>query len=299
VRGRTPSRPGEERVWIGGWYPVRHRLDGSVLGLGAFVVEVTDRVRLLEAERRARERAAFLARAGELLSESLDEGEVLQRVARISVPEKADWCAVDLATADGRLQRLVVAHADPGRERAAVDVERRWPVGAMRSPGARAVLRTGEALLVPRVTDAYLRSVAVDDEQLRALRRFGITSLIIAPVTVGGRTIGTLTFAQAESGRTFGDDDLALALDVARRAGAALDNARLYRERDHIAATLQRSLLPPRLPDLPGFEIAGATARPGRPTTSAATSTTSSPPARTRGSSPSATSAARGRRPPR
>ncbi len=257
VRGRTPSRPGEERVWIGGWYPVRHRTSGEVLGLGAFVVEVTERAALLAAERRARERAASLARAGELLSESLDEEEVLRAIARVAVPEKADWCAVDVAGPDGRIRRLVVAHSDPAAEDAATAVIARWPVGTNPDAGIARVIRTGRPLLVPVLDEAFLRSITADAEHRAALRRFGLTSLIIAPLIVRRKVVGAMTFALAESGRRFDDDDLALAVDVARRVAVALDNARLYRERDHIAETLQRSLLPPRLPEVPGFELAG------------------------------------------
>jgi serine phosphatase RsbU (regulator of sigma subunit) len=76
------------------------------------------------------------------------------------------------------------------------------------------------------------------------------------PLVSRGRVLGALTFASSESGRTFGDADLGLAQDLARRAALSIDNARLYEERSHIARTLQRTLLPRRLPDVPGVEVA-------------------------------------------
>jgi serine phosphatase RsbU (regulator of sigma subunit) len=81
-------------------------------------------------------------------------------------------------------------------------------------------------------------------------------SVIVVPLTARGRTHGTLTLVMAESGRTYGDDDVAFATELARRAATSIDTARLYQDRDQVARTLQRSLLPPDLPDVPGIELA-------------------------------------------
>jgi serine phosphatase RsbU (regulator of sigma subunit) len=71
-----------------------------------------------------------------------------------------------------------------------------------------------------------------------------------------GRSLGAITFVGAESGRRFDDSDLELAAEIGRRTGIAVDNARLYRDRSHVAKTLQDSLLPARLPEIPGFTTA-------------------------------------------
>ncbi len=227
VHGETPSRPGVQRTWHCSWYPIRHR-GAEVFAVGVVVVEVTDRVRLLEAERRERERAeqaerrsAFLAGAGELLAGSLEWEETLRRVARIAVPAKADLCAVDLIGQNGRLERLVVAPEG--------DLHR--PISEELEAGARHVLETGEPL---RVAEG-----------------------MVVPLLARGEALGLMTFAITQSDRRFDEDDLRLAQGVGRLASMAIENARLYRERDHIAHTLQTSLLPPRLPDVPGFELAG------------------------------------------
>ncbi|HEY2635792.1 MAG TPA: SpoIIE family protein phosphatase, partial [Solirubrobacteraceae bacterium] len=84
-----------------------------------------------------------------------------------------------------------------------------------------------------------------------------LTGVIIAPLRARGRTLGTISFVSAESSyRRFGDEDVALAVELGRRAGMAVDNARLYTARAAIAHTLQSKLLPPRLPEVPGVEIA-------------------------------------------
>jgi len=130
----------------------------------------------------------------------------------------------------------------------------------MESPGSMQqiaeVLRSGTPAFRPELTPADVERAAVDPDHHLLLRRLDLTSLVVAPMTARGRILGSLTFVMSGSGRRFGDDDFELALDIARRAAAAVDNARLYRERDHIAQTLQRSLLPPRLPEIPGFQLA-------------------------------------------
>jgi serine phosphatase RsbU (regulator of sigma subunit) len=71
-----------------------------------------------------------------------------------------------------------------------------------------------------------------------------------------GVALAPLTLVSTTPGRVFGEKDLHLAEELARRAATRIDNAGLYHERDHIAWTLQQSLLPPALPDIPGFEVA-------------------------------------------
>jgi serine phosphatase RsbU (regulator of sigma subunit) len=77
-------------------------------------------------------------------------------------------------------------------------------------------------------------------------------------MTLRDRVLGVITFVSAESGRRFDEYDLALAQDLGLRAAAAVENARLYEASARIAETLQRSLLPPVLPELPRMEIASA-----------------------------------------
>jgi serine phosphatase RsbU (regulator of sigma subunit) len=125
-----------------------------------------------------------------------------------------------------------------------------------RDAAAAAAVRTGEAQLYKRIDERLLRSTAKDEEHLRILRELGFASVMAVPLVARGEPVGAVTFATAESGRTFDGDDLRLVRELAARAGRAVENARLYRERSHIARTLQASLLPPRLPDVPGVELA-------------------------------------------
>jgi serine phosphatase RsbU (regulator of sigma subunit) len=109
---------------------------------------------------------------------------------------------------------------------------------------------------VREITDEMLVAGIPDREQLDLVRRLGLRSVIVAAVRARGRTLGTLTLANAQSGRLFEEPDVQLAEELARRAGIAIDNARLYTERTRIAHTLQVKLLPERLPDVPGAVLA-------------------------------------------
>jgi serine phosphatase RsbU (regulator of sigma subunit) len=90
---------------------------------------------------------------------------------------------------------------------------------------------------------------------LEQVRRLNLASAVTVPLTVQDRVLGALTVAYAESGRRYVRDDLTFIESLARRAAVAIDNARLFRDREHMARALQRSLLPRRLPTIPGVEL--------------------------------------------
>jgi PAS domain S-box-containing protein len=246
---------GPVRHWSVSCTPV-HGPGGDVLGLTAVVIDVTERRRLLEAEREARARADFLARAGSLLDESLDYEQTLRAVAEIAIPEVADWCAVSILDETGTLRQVAAAHADPAQRRLGEELNRRFPPDPASDAGSVRVARTGVTESVLDITDDMLVAGIADPEQLALVRRLGLRSAIVAALRARGRTLGTFTLAHAESGRRFDDAGIQLAEELARRAGIAIENARLYTERTRIAHTLQAKLLPGRLPEVPGAVLA-------------------------------------------
>jgi PAS domain S-box-containing protein len=243
------------RSWSASYTPVRG-LDGQVIGLGIVLVDVTERRRLLEAERDARLRADFLARAGAILDESLVYEETLATVAEIAVPDIADWCSVSVLDRDGVLDEVARAHTDPAQLAVAQELTERFPAPMTAPGGPPNVARTGVTEFVPEITDEMLVAALPDPEQLALVRALGLKSIIIAPLHARGRTFGTLTLAHAESGRLFRAADVQLAEELAHRAGQAIENARLYTERARIAHLLQVKLLPERLPEIPGARVA-------------------------------------------
>ncbi|WP_157592290.1 SpoIIE family protein phosphatase [Solirubrobacter soli] len=206
----------------------------------------------------AEQRQRFLAQAGQLLASSLDYEQTLQRVAQLAVPWLADWCAVDLPAADGTIEQVALAHADPDKLAEARELRRRYPPRATDETGVPAILNGGPPELVTEIPDTLLDAAIEDPEQRRALKALGMRSAMIVPMRLGEETLGALTFVTSDSGRRFDETDFAFAQDLALRAAAAVQNARLYAAQRRVAYTLQASLLPDTLPPIPGYTLAAA-----------------------------------------
>ncbi len=193
---------------------------GEVTGWVGTATDIEDR-------KLAEERQRFLAEAGWVLGSSLDYEQTLADVARLAVPHVADWCAVDIFV-HGRLQRVALEHVDQLQVALARELETTM-LGASEAAGARA-LRSQEAVLVSDVDEEALRLFGFDDRELEIARAIGPRSYVTVPLIARGEVFGSITLVTAESGRTYGEDDLALAQELARHAAAAIDNARLYDE---------------------------------------------------------------------
>jgi serine phosphatase RsbU (regulator of sigma subunit)/anti-sigma regulatory factor (Ser/Thr protein kinase) len=100
-----------------------------------------------------------------------------------------------------------------------------------------------------------IRETTQDEQHFELLRRIGLQSVMIVPLAARGRAIGALTLATAESRRRYTDEDLAVAVELGRRAALFVDNARLYERERRIATTLQQAFLPTSLPEVPGFTL--------------------------------------------
>jgi signal transduction histidine kinase len=171
----------------------------------------------------------FLVEASRLLAVNLDSRETLSRVAHLTLSQLADWCVVEVAGSTGTLAQVAVAHRDPVKAELAREMRRLYPPDADRPSVSLRVLTTGKAELIPTVSDALLKNVAQSDDHLRMLREIGPRSLIVVPLRVRERTLGTILLARAESGQRFNPGDLELAEDLGRRAALAIDNSTLHR----------------------------------------------------------------------
>jgi PAS domain S-box-containing protein len=237
------------------------RFIGTVLNITERKRAEEERDLLLARERQAREEAvrtrrrlALLASVGPVLYSPLDYEVTLERVARLAVPELADWALVDIIEENGSVKQLAAAHADPAREDLLRELRthRRFDEDA-RGIVAR-VLRTGVPVLVGEVSEKLLAESSTGEEHLRLLRDLEVCSLISVPLLARGRTLGAMTLVSSNPQGRYDEEDLSLAENLAYRCALAVDNARLYRERSYIARTLQRSLLP-RLPEISGVEV--------------------------------------------
>jgi PAS domain S-box-containing protein len=203
-------------------------------------------------------RQRFLAEAGQLLASSLDYQQTLERVARMIVPRLADWCGIDMVDEQGGVHQVAVAHLDPTKMEMARELRRRYPPDLDAPQGLGAILRGGQAELYPEIPDEMIERAAQDEGHLRIIREVGMRSAMAVPMRLGGETLGVLSLISAESGRRFDEGDLAFAQDLALRAASAIQNARLYAAQQRVAHTLQASLLPESLPELPGWEAEAA-----------------------------------------
>jgi signal transduction histidine kinase/GAF domain-containing protein len=189
-----------------------------------------ERARLYEAEQVLRRRAAFLAEASELLSSSLEYDHTLRQLAQLAVPGLADWCSIDMVGEHGEIERLAVAHQDPAKVEWALELQERHPPDPDSPHGVPQVIRTGEPEFLPELPQELLEEAIGDDEELRRIvDELGLRSSICVPLVARGRVVGALTLIAAESHPPYTRADLELAMELARRAGTAVDNARLYR----------------------------------------------------------------------
>ncbi|MFP2927953.1 AAA family ATPase [Pyxidicoccus sp. 3LG] len=177
----------------------------------------------------AERRSAFLAEAGALLAESLEYVETFHRLGRLCVRSLSDWCVIDVVDG-GEVQRLFGVHHDAAKEPLIEELRRRYPSRLdSRHPAAR-VLREGTPLLFSEFTDEDTRENCEDDEHARLILGLGIRSLMVVPLVARGQTLGVLSLVSSAPGRRYGQADLQMAREVARRAAVAIDNARLYQK---------------------------------------------------------------------
>lgn len=182
----------------------------------------------------ARSEAAnrFLSLAGHEFSRSLDFEATLIKIAHLAVPAIADWCVVDRYEAD-RIRRVAAAHADPAKTWIATAIGERYAARPQDEQGVARVFRTGKAEWYPEIADASIAEYARDPEHLAMLRAVGLKSSIIVPVAIQGEVNCTITLVTAESGRRYSESDVRVAEQLADRAAAALENARLYATAQH------------------------------------------------------------------
>ncbi len=207
---------------------LRHlKVDGrAVGGVGSPGLRLSGTVVDLSATRRADERDRLQAEAGAMLVESFDVHQVLRGIADLCVQRIVDWCSIDLLDGPGAIERVAVAHRDPARVTLAHDLHRRYPP-TPQSP-TRQVLASGEPFLVEEVTDEMVIRSAVDADHLELVRALGLRSVAVVPLRSRSGILGVLTLVTAESRRKLRPDDLGFAVELGRRIGFAVDNARLF-----------------------------------------------------------------------
>ncbi|MEW2521018.1 SpoIIE family protein phosphatase [Actinacidiphila alni] len=237
--------------------------------------------RLTELERLRRGSLSFLVEASDLLAGTLERDQTLALMAQMTVPTLASWCAVYTIAEQSEPELAFVLHEDEDRidgikallsqvrppEPDPTPGARVWtaPSDAAHSSALRASLRSlgvgarsaasssAPSAASPAAAGKGGRAPSAPGVALATAAAVGGETVVL-PLVARNRVIGMLTLGKPADER-FRQEILELAEDLSRRAALALDNARLYSERTAISQALQRSLLPPELPHVPGVEI--------------------------------------------
>ena len=216
-----------------------------------FVLDLTER-------KRTEMRAALLAEAGSVLSESLDYEETLQSLVHLTVPRLADYGMIFELQEGPRLRLVALRHVDSSKEgflRRLGQIFQDSPV----NPASYVwrVVQSGESELLREADYELAQRVSQDPGILEGFLQLRPCSFLFVPLAARGEILGVMQLAASESGRIFGPEDLELADGLASRASLAIDNARLYgraeaasKAKDHFLAALSHELRTPLTPVL-------------------------------------------------
>ncbi len=210
------------RIFIDGVL-VALKSNGELIGYSKIMRDIT-------ARKRAADDQKLLADAGAILAGSLDYDTTLRNVARLAVETIADYCIFNLITGERQIRRVTWAHREAVCERLMSRVLRNLPPADLRDQPLADTLLAGKPVFVPEVTREWMEHNLRRPGALRVAERFGLRSAMSVPVPGRTAVLGTLTFCldRSSGGRRFGEQDLQLAMELGRRAGLAIENARLY-----------------------------------------------------------------------
>jgi len=244
-------------------------IDRDPLRWVTFVVDLTaqqhaerERAELLARERAARaearsagERLTFLMQAGALVAATGDPGELLDQVTQLVVPSLADCCMVFLPTADGKLRVSALTHGDPARTRKLAAL-REHPVPTAGPLMSQRAYTTGVTQLVRDVKAELPSWATVDPHATEIVASVHPQSALATPLLVAQRTLGVMVMYRSRGRPRFAGTDAEVVEEIARRLAVGLANADTFAREHAIAETLQRSILPDTLPEIPGLDLA-------------------------------------------
>ncbi|MEU9380651.1 SpoIIE family protein phosphatase [Streptomyces sp. NPDC048279] len=260
IHGRTTGDPDHDHVFSASMSPVRHG-DGQVRGVCVTLADITDQYR-------SRQRLALLNEASTYIGSTLDITRTAQELVELAVPRLADFATVDLLetllsggepllsceAGSAVLRRVAHRSVLDGAPESVVTVGQ-VDVYPVTSPPGRC-LATGMSVLNRRMDPAVEKWMTEDPERAAKTDAYGIHSWLHVPVTARGTTLGVVLLARWRQDEPFEQDDLTIAEELVARAAVCLDNARRFTRERTASLTLQRSLLPQKLPELSAVEAA-------------------------------------------
>ena len=228
---------------------IRSPLRG-VVGASVIARDVT-------AEKRRRRAQEFLVAASRLLDSSLDPAQTARTIVATAVPELAEICVIDFVREDGWLGDSIVAGADPEMAARLEAIRHRSPLDPGGQHPVAQVLRENRPMVWRELSSpGVVEDIAQSDDHRQLMSDAGYNSAAVVALRARGRTLGALSFLHAKPDLRYDDRDLDFLAELGDRAAMALDNARLYSERDRIAENLQRGLRPRGPEPVPGLDLA-------------------------------------------
>jgi hypothetical protein len=225
--------------------------DGFLHSLAGALTSAMRRAAELQVQDAATQRTVLLAEASMSLSRSLDLDTTLAEVGRLLVPRFADWCSVQMLN-DGRLETVALQHRDPETTEWARSLMGAFPTRMDAPHGAANVVRSGRSEIYPLISTDLIEADAASAEHLALVRRLGLTSAIVVPLTGRDGVVGTVTLIHAESGRRYSEEDCVFLEAVADRVAVALDTAATFEQQSErlagvtlVAEAAQRAILAP------------------------------------------------------
>jgi PAS domain S-box-containing protein len=222
-----------------------------------------ERERLLRTEQAARRasetahaRVRLLADSSALLERALSDEESLQDVAELLVAQLADAAMIDVLGRDGRIRRLGSASRAPGGAALLARLGDRDRLTRLGDHPIQRTMRAQQATFLDDPADSHMRDVAAGPEEVERFRQAAGRSLVVVPLVARGRSVGALSVGWRDGGRRPPREEWSLIEALAQRIALAVDSALQYQERAYVARTLQQSLLPGALPNVPGADLA-------------------------------------------
>jgi PAS domain S-box-containing protein len=229
-------------------------VDPALGVIGASVV-----ARDITTQKRRQRAQDFLVAASRALDRSLDPAETARTIVATAVPELAELCVIDLLRDDGAFGDSVVAAVDPSSAERLEKIRRQTPLDPAGEHPVAQVIREGRPMVWRDLkAPGVIEQVVQSEEHRQLIEDARYNSAAVVGLIARGRTLGALSFLHVRQDLRYDQDDLDFLAELGDRAAMALDNARLYRERDQIAVNLQRGLRPPRPASVAGLEISVA-----------------------------------------
>jgi serine/threonine-protein kinase RsbW len=223
---------------------------GAVVGQ---VAQALERARLSGEQDQLAEISAFFARAAKVLAEGSDLADTLDRLASVALPALGDICLIDVIEDGGRITRTVAKHRDRARQGLVDRLKTHYPPQPGGEHPAADVISHGVTRWAPTMSDEFLSATTQDEEHLGLTKTLGFRSYISVPLRYEGETLGCVTLVSVT--RSFASNDVSFVEQLAEQVAAVVGKARRYDITAHTSHILQSTLLPRRLPEIPGLTI--------------------------------------------